>query len=262
MLTYCYDGTFEGLLTVLWETKSSSEAIADITTPDRLEPDLFTKVVTVETQPELAAGLTGEIEQTLSRKILMDIALCFITEIPGVEKTIAEYLRLLLRQGPNADGNYAEKTVRQIHQTRNKVTHEVHRLHAFVRFRQLAGGIFYAPIEPEYNVVRFLEPHFTARFADQSWVIHDIRRNAAIYYDGSKCEYLPQLEALSELVAASGQYQPGLKTTLFAQEEARYQELWNNYFKEIAIAERKNPKLQRQRMPARYWRFLVENVQG
>jgi probable DNA metabolism protein len=40
--------------------------------------------------------------------------------------------------------------------------------------------------------------------------------------------------------------------------EMFYQALWKSYFKNIAIGERKNPRLQRQFIPRRYWKNLVE----
>jgi hypothetical protein len=35
--------------------------------------------------------------------------------------------------------------------------------------------------------------------------------------------------------------------------------LWRTYFRRIANPERRNPRLQRTLMPARYWDTLVEN---
>jgi hypothetical protein len=34
--------------------------------------------------------------------------------------------------------------------------------------------------------------------------------------------------------------------------------LWREYFREIAIKERMNPRLQAKLMPRRYWKHLVE----
>ena len=42
------------------------------------------------------------------------------------------------------------------------------------------------------------------------------------------------------------------------QEEKQFQELWKDYFKNIAIEERKNPRLQKQFMQKRYWKYLTE----
>jgi hypothetical protein len=42
------------------------------------------------------------------------------------------------------------------------------------------------------------------------------------------------------------------------EDEAAYQTLWQTYFRNIAVRERRNPPLQRQCMPTRHWKYLVE----
>jgi probable DNA metabolism protein len=36
------------------------------------------------------------------------------------------------------------------------------------------------------------------------------------------------------------------------------QQLWQTFFRTIAIPERKNPRLQKSNMPAKYWKYLTE----
>ena len=49
-----------------------------------------------------------------------------------------------------------------------------------------------------------------------------------------------------------------LDDTMAAEDEKLFQTLWKNYFKSLTIKERINPKLQRQHMPQRFWKYLVE----
>ncbi|MEN6391847.1 MAG: DUF4130 domain-containing protein, partial [Syntrophomonas sp.] len=42
------------------------------------------------------------------------------------------------------------------------------------------------------------------------------------------------------------------------EDEQYYQRLWKQYYESIAIISRKNPRLQKQFMPERYWKHLVE----
>ena len=41
-------------------------------------------------------------------------------------------------------------------------------------------------------------------------------------------------------------------------DERLFQQMWKTYFKAIAIKERMNPRKQRQDMPVRFWKYLVE----
>jgi probable DNA metabolism protein len=43
--------------------------------------------------------------------------------------------------------------------------------------------------------------------------------------------------------------------------EEMYQRLWQQYFKSVNIAARKNLTLQVQQMPKRYWKYMVEKWQ-
>ena len=43
-----------------------------------------------------------------------------------------------------------------------------------------------------------------------------------------------------------------------SDEEKEYRRLWKNYFDNIAIRERTNPRCQRNFMPVRYWKHLTE----
>ena len=45
---------------------------------------------------------------------------------------------------------------------------------------------------------------------------------------------------------------------MVAECEAEYQHLWQVFFKEIAIKERKNLKLQQNFMPKRFWKYHTE----
>jgi probable DNA metabolism protein len=43
-----------------------------------------------------------------------------------------------------------------------------------------------------------------------------------------------------------------------AEDEDLFQKMWKSYYKSMTIKERINPKLHRQNMPRRFWRYLTE----
>ncbi|TCL59801.1 putative DNA metabolism protein [Hydrogenispora ethanolica] len=260
MIHYHYDGSFEGLLTVLARALKETAANCDISAAEAEQPDLFSTAVAVPTDPAAAERLFRWLSERFSRTVLEEIIYCFCSELPGTESFILSYLRLLLASGGRAAANFADATVLRIKRIHGQVAHEIDRLHGFIRFRKLAGGIYYAPIEPDHNVVQFLAEHFTARFADQAWLIHDLKRNSGIYYDMRRCRYIPEVENAPLFLPGGAGESGGLSAMVFDPAELDYQQLWDQYFQHIAIAERRNKKLQRQRMPARYCRCLVENV--
>ncbi len=53
----------------------------------------------------------------------------------------------------------------------------------FVRFKEIAPLSFYSKIEPDYNILPLIIDHFTERFSDQDFIIHDLNREIALVYD-------------------------------------------------------------------------------
>lgn len=253
MLYYIYDGTFDGFLTAVWKAIEENEVPEQITTMAKLEPNLFTVTREIETDFEKAKELLGTILKKLSREGLKNVLYCYLSDEPGSEAVLCEYLRQVIAANENIETKLADPVVLKIKKTGAKVANEVCRFKGIIRFRQIQPGFFYAPIEPDHQITPLLADHFRSRFADQCWFIHDRRRNCGVFYDGNEVRFLKDVELKPELEA-------GLNLDCFSKEELEWQKLWNVYFKSIEIKERSNPKLQRQYLPARYWKYLVEEV--
>jgi probable DNA metabolism protein len=259
MIYFLYDGTFEGLLTALGHALEYDPGAVDIVREERFVPDLFADPRVCPADRAEAARMIRSLKKTLTRLQFLDIYYCSLSEERGIETTILEYVRLILGSRGRIVRNMANDWVRRVSQVSLAVTHEINRFHGFVRFRLLRGGLYYAAIEPDNNIVPLLAPHFVARFADQNWFIHDLRRNVGIYYDLKRCTFISQVELIPELVAISQSPGPG-KEEILDDGELLQQQLWKEYFQKIAIQERANPQLQRQHLPRRYWRHLIEEM--
>lgn len=259
MLTYVYDGSLEGLFTALYEGLFSGEEVAEITEDRRYTPTLFSTAKVITTDPEKARKLRRFLRKRLSRQAFQNLVYCYLSE-SGMEKTILSYIKLLVSPGRKTGGNSPAPTrdimatIDAITETAKKVAYEVHRFHGFLRFRRVYGDLYYAPIEPDHNIIALLIPHFTARYAGQKWFIHDRRRNLGAYYDGRECRLVSGVEINSQLAASL----QGENTGIEDEGEMLCRELWQEYFTSTTLEERRNEKLQRQHMPARYWKYLTE----
>ncbi len=159
------------------------------------------------------------------------------------EDKIFEFLKLLFRHGRAAFNMYAEPTVIAFNDLAKKVWSETHRLEGFLRFQQLASGVYYGYFGSDNDILELLLPHFQARFNDQQFVIHDIKRKKMAIYDGKRIETMVAPEKLN--------------IDLSANEEV-FSRLWKEYFHNVAIENRKNPRLQRQYAPKKYRWFMNE----
>lgn len=253
---YIYDGTFEGWLTAVAAAKAHSDRVQEIA-PEDAQQDLFSEKILVETDPEKAERVFQHLRGNYSEDTVINILYGFLSETPGIEFQLFRYLLRLWQHGDRGVENFADESVAAVQRARDRVAHEILRFQGFVRFRRLKSGVYYAPIAPDANILQFLAPHFSDRFSDQSWVIHDTRRNTGLYYDGNRCRFLYKMEMPRETVDACRRDAINVQDILESGEKD-LQALWDQYFRAVAIEARINPRLQRQRIPVRYWGYLVE----
>nr|WP_052464933.1 TIGR03915 family putative DNA repair protein [Geoalkalibacter subterraneus] len=121
--------------------------------------------------------------------------------------------------------------------------HRLYQADWLLRFRETQDGVLYAPMEPDHFILPLVAPHFSVRLAKERWLIHDVRREKGVLYDGGGW-ILADLE-LEE-------------SPVFTDDERHWQHLWQTFFRRVAIGERLNPRRQRSFMPMKYWKYLVE----
>jgi probable DNA metabolism protein len=243
MINYIFDNTFEGLLTSIYEAFYRYEKPEQILNKLPIQNSLFDTNIIIQTCSEKAIKVYNSIPVKISQFAAEKVYYTFLSELDAAATWIYEYLRLGFRIGPTVDQNLADERIFRIHKLAAKVTKETHLLIGLVRFKLIDENFFYAQIEPDYNILELISPHFVDRMADQNWIIHDLKRKTGAVYN--KKDWL--ITEISEInLPQSGQH------------ELDFQNLWKLYFKSISIENRYNPKLQRKVMPERYWKHLVE----
>ena len=245
MTSYLYDGTFEGVLTVLALVRETGAESTSIGTAAPAQGGLFSSTVMVETDEVAAERLLEEIGRRMSPATAAHLYHAFLSETEGVEMLLHNYLRLGWREGGRLDFLLSHECVLPVHRLARRVRHEAHRMKGFVRFREVREEFYYAALEPDHRVLSLMAPHFADRFFDQHWVIHDVRRNLAIVHAARREGWE---EVSLELTGAP----------VMSEREEWFQSLWRRYFDRLAIAERHNPRLQQSKVPLKYRRFLVE----
>lgn len=251
MIVYQYDQSFEGLLSCVFDAFTLRRF------PDKLislyEPEpLFTEFNhPVISSREKRDRVWKALEKKVDRNTLNMISYAWLSELPGADETIFRYLRKTFESQHSIVTNFADDDVLKLRQIAQKVSKEKHRMIEFVRFQKTADEIYFAPIDPDHNVIPLIVTHFRNRFADQEWIIYDTRRNYGMHHHDRK---------LTEVRFENNDLFPGGKVAeqLLAENELIYRQLWKKYFKAITINERINLKLHRQHLPRRYWKYLTE----
>lgn len=243
ILIYIYDATFQGLLTSIHEAFYRREDPDRILTEVPLQESLFTTFYYVVTDLEKAQKVYDAILTKISTLTQEKVYYAFLSQLEEAPLWIYHYLKLGFKKGPQIDLHLSDDRVFRIHKLCSKVTKETHLLLGLLRFKQLDENLFYAQIEPDYNILELITPHFAQRMADQNFIIHDLKRELASVYNQKQWI----ITDLKEFLLPS-----------WSEKEIGIQNLWKDYFKTIAIKNRYNPKLQRKIMPVRYWKHLIE----
>jgi probable DNA metabolism protein len=201
--------------------------------------------------PEEAEALLARIGRDLGEEWVRRVLRLLCSEEPGSARVALRVLALALERGPEVMGFHANPDVRKANAVERRVSGEVHRLKGLLRFRRLATGRLWGPVEPRHNVVAMIAPHFQRRLGAERWLIHDVVRGFGVAGEpGGAANPWDSTAIETEL-------RGGLDPS-----EAAYQGLWRTYFDAIAIRTRANPRAQRRAMPVRYWRHLVESPGG
>jgi probable DNA metabolism protein len=249
-----YDGSYEGLLTAIFEIYEYKIVDFNIMPPHQQANSLFAQGHAVATNKEKAQRVFTKLEQVCSPAAIQNIFAVYLSELPDMENGIMRFVSKALKSAAPYENNYSDPDALMIKQVSRKVYRERHRMEAFVRFKRTKDDIYYAIIEPTYNVLPLLVSHFKNRYADQSWLIYDAQRRYAAFYNQQEVAFV---EVEHARLLASYHNNTG-KDGVHEELEALFQNSWKTYFKSVNIAARKNTKLHVQHMPKRYWKYLVE----
>ena len=138
--------------------------------------------------------------------------------------------------------------VAQLYRMEGAVRRDLHKMHAFVRFRKVdetgaSGGLtehYIAWYRPDHRNVRLAAPFFQERFAVMRWTV--LTPDECVSWD-------PLLQRLS--------FGPGVSREA-APAADELETLWRSYYGSIFNPARVNSEAMRSEMPVRYWSHLPE----
>lgn len=247
MLSISYDSSFDGFLSVVFEIYRQRLDVGEIVADRRDIPcNVFMQPFRVETSDEFAQRLKRAIANLAGREILELLRVVHRSEEAGVEMKIFAYLRKLFSgTDPGYGRNPTSDEMLPLYKIARSVRREAGDMLGMVRFSRTSDGTYFAEIEPKYDILEMIVPHFRGRFANERWAIYDSCRGYGFYYNGNNVMEItvPNLEQA--------------KASLPRDEMVR---LWQDYYRSIAIKERENPKLLRRCLPERYWKHLPERA--
>lgn len=253
MQTVVYDSSFEGFLCAVFDVYEYKLKDVSIVAAHKHQPSMFAPPHIVNGDAKRSDRVWKGLEKKLTKAAQEQIYRSFLSELDGIEDTLLRYIQYVYASDVFMEEDYSNDAVLTVFQTAKKVWREKHRMEAFVRFQKTADGLYYAIIEPDYNVLPLIAKHFEFRYADQRWMIYDAQRKYGMYYDLNSVTTI-QIQFSGEMVEGKQ------VSSVYDEDETIYQQLWQQYFKSVNIPARKNTKLQIQHMPKRYWKYMPDHL--
>jgi DNA polymerase len=136
----------------------------------------------------------------------------------------------------------SDPLVHRIDLMARSVRRDLHKMHAFVRFRRMPGELerFAAWFEPEHFILEAAAPFFLDRFRSMDWTI--LTPIGSARWDRHALTFGP----------------PGQRED--APDEDSFEEGWRGYYESVFNPARVNPTAMRAEMPKKYWRNMPETA--
>ncbi len=153
-----------------------------------------------------------------------------------------------LQADRNLPRNELDNDVALMNRMGSQVMRDLHKMHAFVRFRKVEepgseGGVrehYIAWYRPDHRILKLAAPFFAERFAVMQWTI--LTPDESVAWD-------PETKEL--------RFGPGVGREA-APPEDELESLWRSYYGSIFNPARINTGAMRSEMPVRYWQNLPE----
>lgn len=240
-MDYLYDGTFEGLMTAVYYHYKKDKA-SGIYELDNYQQSIVFQSGIVKTDISKARTVIDAINKLISREAYINIYYCYLSNALNKENIILEFLIFAFKYGKNTMNFYTHKKVLPINEIYKRVAREEHRILGILRFSDI-GGILYAKYSPDNDISILLADHFADRYKYEKFIIYDEKRKKAVIYSDNNWEIKENIN---------------IDNVEFSANEQKIQNLWKQYFTDLAIKERKNINLQFQFVPARYRKNMNE----
>jgi uracil-DNA glycosylase len=137
-----------------------------------------------------------------------------------------------------------DREIRQVQDWCKAVGRDIHKMHAFVRFRLVGTDSatgreqFVAWFEPDHRIVRLAVPFFQKRFAGMDWSI--LTPYECAHWDGARLYFTPGVPRSS------------------APDADALDDLWRTYYRNIFNPARVKINAMQSEMPKKYWKNLPE----
>lgn len=242
MNSYLYDGTYSSLIALIYKLITLKQEPNNIVSEENFIPDLFSNYIYLNMDDKKT--IINQLKSKLTKNIFHVMYYAYLSSNNNKEMLIYKFMKNALMYKNDVLYRKNLEGVCEILKISHYVGHEAHRIKGFLRFQKM-NNFYYGTIEPTNNVLPIITKHFKERLKDERWIIKDELRKMYAVYDLDNVKILKEDEIIALNLDLNDQ-------------ESLFADLWKTFFKTISIKERKNLKCQRNNMPKKYWKNMLE----
>jgi probable DNA metabolism protein len=250
---YLCDNSIDGIFTAVYLAWSSRLGHTNVKIEEKYEGskysniELFSEYVAVDTDYSLALKVSQSIREKISEEVYEVVCRVALSDYSGKADLIYRFLILGFHIGAKVVEHLSNEVVSNVARINKYVGGEAHHLLGFIRFSEQENGLLTSVIQPKNNVLSLIAQHFADRLPQEKFVIYDSNRKLAVLHVPGTPWIIAKVPELDQK-----RFQD------ISMEEDEYRDLWKAFFDHIAIKERINPKLQRNKLPLRFRGDMTE----
>lgn len=164
--TYIYDGTFEGLLTIVFNSYVEKTLPQKIISQDKYIENFLDKTDYIKTNYDKSTRIFDAIPKVICSEALRNSYYAFLSDDKDKEINILKYLCNGFDTGPEINNKITISYVFKVISLRKRAMSECHKLKGLLRFQEIGENLCYASIHPDNNII---EPLRSALYKETSY---------------------------------------------------------------------------------------------
>ncbi len=150
------------------------------------------------------------------------------------------YVIEVLKAQKDVTDNFSNQHIFRYYRLISALSLEVHRFLGFIRFTKTPEGIYYACFSPDNDIATLILPHFISRYKTMPFILHDIKHDVIIGYNGS------EFKVVNKKI-------PKVKT-----DNDDVPKLFKTYYQTVKLEDRTKLNVMTGFMPRRYHKHMPE----
>lgn len=242
MRTFIIKSTYYGILSAVFYAFYNRD-FPDILVDDSHQISMGETFVEIQENHENSSRVDRRLKEILSSNNYKWLTRAIKSGNQDKLPVIFNYVIEVLREQKDVTDNFSNEHIFRYYRLISALSLEVHRFLGFIRFSKTDDGIYYACFSPDNDIGELILPHFISRYKTMPFIIHDLKHDVVIGYNGKEYKVVKQKI-------------PRLKI-----DGDDIPKLFKAYYQTVKLDDRTKTKVMTGFMPRRYHKYMPEKNQ-